>query len=255
MPARPRKFRLFVTPGTLRWNRFGGSSLVPALDPFSLNFGSVLFSDTFPQAAGDFVAGRNAVNWPSASYIAGTNGVNLDGSGNVQGLYTAGQPIVRAFSKQITPWNGDKAYSVRLSNTLFGNFQNGAQVLSFSFGAELNNSTLGTDNIIVGRQLGIDGTTGAVTLRINNALQTFNVPTTTLGTPLDLVLLVGAWNGASRSIVVKLGGTVAFNTSTTYRWPGASNRVFNLTWQTGNDTTPGTMNVQTGAFKMTGYTA
>lgn len=255
MSARPRKFRLFVTPGTLRWNRFNGGSLVPALDPFSLNFGATLFSDTFPQAAGDFVAGRNVVKWPTASYIAGATGVNLDGSGNVQGLYTAGQPIVRAFSPQIAPWNGDRAYSVRLSNTLFGNFQNGAQILALSFAAEVNNSTGGTDNIVIGRQLGIDGTTGAVTVRINNVLTTFGIAATALATPQDLLLQVGAWNGSTRSIVVKLGGVVVVNTTTNYRWPGATNRLFNLTWQTGNDTTPGTMNVQTGAFRMTGYTA
>lgn len=250
MHTAPRKFKLFVTPGSLRWNRWPGQ-LIPALDPFSMDPGGVLFTDPFNKVAGDFVAGRDVALWPSSTYSQGTNGVNFDGAGNVQGLYIAGLPIVISSTPQLG-WNPDKRYRLTLKNTLFGNFRNGAFLLSMGWTTEFQ---AGTASLTVGRTLDTTNLTGQVTLTVNNVLtDTYNDPLTVLGQAKDLVMDVSAWNGTNRTIVVSLGGVKVITRTTNFRWVGAgANKGIRMSLQTGNDTTPGTVNIQTGKITLNGH--
>lgn len=92
MRTKPRKFKLFVTPGTLRWNRYGsggggGGFVGPALDPFSLSGPPILATENWTS----YIAGNwdttAVAHWGGFSLTQGhalTDGTQFSCPANVQ---------------------------------------------------------------------------------------------------------------------------------------------------------------------------
>lgn len=209
---------------------------------------ATLVNDQFLKPAGDFVANRDATIWTTASYTQGTNGINFDGVGNVQGLYIAGIPTVSAFTSPLT-WNPNKGYAFRWKNTFFGNFQNGATILAF--GVNFEYAGVLANCITVQRVCGIDATAENIQLFIAGVNTDTFTDSTALNTPKQIDVNVSSYTGGNRTVTVKLGGVTVITRNTNFAPVGG--KAIRLTWQAGNDTTPGTVNIQTGGVTLAGY--
>ncbi len=162
MGARPRHFRLFVTPGTLRFNRFGMGNptanfgVPPALSGFTMM--RPLFSELWGEYSSGEPSVVAAANWTFnvATLTSITNGVN-------QITYPGNTTNFIAHTAAISPFNAGKTWELDFEFAVLG----GSTTNNFQIFAEDDGSSTVGFGVIIQAD-GIDGNLNA-TLRAAGA--------------------------------------------------------------------------------------